>query len=877
MYTAQMGNPKFNGTCWVDLFNPEMVHQFFETCYKPYIKKYKKKTAHYIFSIFADEAHIHARYFDKKTPQLGVLSYSPWVRTKFKNLYGYDFIDKVNLLFEEKDNWREVRLQYYRAIALQFEESFSKQISNNCEKNGIKFTGHYLGEDILKKVRDRIGNSMLHYRNMQQPGIDNLGLTIYKRLITARSLSSVANQYGTPRRISEVFGISGQNMNFEDRKWIVGWNTILGVNAFCPHLTLYSLKGCRKRDYPPTFSYHQPYWQYNKKIEDYIGRLSYLTTIGQYQPQILIINPLESEYAKGKNDKEFSSEFLALMQNLQSAHYDYDLGDEQIINDTAFIKNNQLIIGSMSYANVILPNMITIRKTTLNLLLNLAKQGGKIINVGRFPEFVDGKPNKHDLDELKNVTISVQAQHVFNNLPSLIKPHVYITGNLSDKIWSQVRKTEKGYLLQLSNTSHTQKIHFNLKANFLDKNTVLWDPSTAKCFQLKPNKQGSFNLELPPSSNICITTNSLSNKAKIEGEYQLKATHIKIAELNQQWQGKKQTPNALTLDFAKYSIDHGKTFSKTEPVIGIYKRLSSKKYNGNLILEYPVQIQNIPKNCKLVVEDPDMFNTIQMNNKAVTFNKNDFFLDHSFPTATVNSLLKKNKNTIRFSLHFKPETPNSEKAKVRYGTEIESIYLIGDFAVQGNHLSTSMNSQRNSTGDFINRPVYSFNSFTITTEKSLFKGQLTIEGYPFFAGSFELKQTFNLDSINTNYNYFIDLPNCEDIVSKIEINGTNIGILTWTPYSAEITKALKQGNNEVKITLINSLRNLLGPHHQQRGELTRVGPSSFTGAGGFPDPHGEKNWYDLRKTNKKLKIWSDTYHHIPFGFLDPVTISYTKQ
>jgi hypothetical protein len=130
-------------------------------------------------------------------------------------------------------------------------------------------------------------------------------------------------------------------MNFEDRKWIAGWHSILGINHFCPHLTLYSMKGLRKRDYPPTFSYQQPYWPYNKKIEDYLGRISYAATIGKYVPQILVINPLESEYLKGKADGDFTNGVQQIMEVLQASHYDYDLGDEEIIADTARVEKQK--------------------------------------------------------------------------------------------------------------------------------------------------------------------------------------------------------------------------------------------------------------------------------------------------------------------------------------------------------------------------------------------------------------------------------------------------------------------------------------------------------------------------------------------------------
>ena len=63
------------------------------------------------------------------------------------------------------------------------------------------------------------------------------------------------------------------------------------------------------------------------------------------------------------------------------------------------------------------------------------------------------------------------------------------------------------------------------------------------------------------------------------------------------------------------------------------------------------------------------------------------------------------------------------------------------------------------------------------------------------------------------------------------------------PYEIEVTGLLRQGKNDVEIQLINSLRNLLGPHHHQAGELHSVGPNSFM---------DELNW-------------TDAYSFVPFG------------
>jgi len=875
-HTAPMGNPLFNGASYVDLFNPEMVRQFIKVSYQPYIEKYATKIKDYRFAIFADEPHIHARYFDKNTPNEGVLSYSPWVAKKFRELYGYDILDKVDLLFEEKGDWREVRLKYFRAVAQQFDESFTQQINNYCKQNGVKFTGHYLGEEGLEKVRDRIGNAMLHYRSMQQPGVDHLGLNIDKQPFTPKCLSSVANQYAIPFRLTELFGISGQNMNFEDRKWIAGWHSILGVNHFCPHLTLYSMRGLRKRDYPPTFSYQQPYWPFNSKIEAYLGRISYAATIGQYAPQILLINPLESEYMKADAEKDFSDDVQNVMEVLQKEHYDYDMGDEQIMADTAIVKDNQLVIGAMSYQFVILPNMISIREKTIDLLLKLQKNGGKIFSTGKFPKFVDGIPSGKKLEQLKNVIIRPEQSQLASILRKNILAHLVLSGKDAANVWSQVRTLKKDHLLMFYNTSHTSTASFTLHSGMIGKNPVLWDPATGKCFTLKSSQSKDYQLEIEPSGMIWISSGILSSSAKPSGYYQLQQASQPILELKNEWQGKRLEANSITLDFATYSTDGGNSFGEPEPVIGIFSRLSKQKYSGNLKLRFQVQVDNPPSKCQLVLEQPSMYDSIQINRKNYRFKTNGFFVDHQFKTSDITGLMQKGANVIQLQLKFKPAIDTSRVAKDRFGTEIESIYLIGDFAVSAHQTSDKTDSQRNRTGNFKNRPVHQARSFSITTEKEVVPGDISTNGYPFYAGAFELKQSFELPEKTNGKKYFLELPDCESIVSIIELNGTVINTLCWAPYKTEITKVLRKGRNDLKITIVNSLRNLLGPHHNVEGELVKVGPNSFAGAGGFPGGSGEADWYDLRKSGKKTKTWTDSYNYIPFGMLEPVRIITTS-
>ena len=46
-------------------------------------------------------------------------------------------------------------------------------------------------------------------------------------------------------------------------------------------------------------------------------------------------------------------------------------------------------------------------------------------------------------------------------------------------------------------------------------------------------------------------------------------------------------------------------------------------------------------------------------------------------------------------------------------------------------------------------------------------------------------------------------------------------------YSADLSDYLVVGENTVELTLVNNLRNLLGPHHNVGGELYSVAPAHF--------------------------------------------------
>jgi hypothetical protein len=873
-YKARSGNTWFNGTCYVDLLNPAMVKEFIETSYIPYADRYKNYFGKTALGIFTDEPQFYP--ITDGIDHDGVQPFSPVLTGKFKQDNGYDLIPVITALFDTIPGFEKIRLDYYRTLSSQMEASFSKQIGNFCASNNMMFTGHYNGEDGPMSVRNNVGDLMIQLRNMQQPGLDHLGLHIDNALYAIRNISSVANQYGISRRLSEAYGISGQNMNFEDRIWIASWHTLNGVNHLCPHLALYSMKGTRKRDYPPTLSYQQPYWPFNKLIEDYVARLCYATTVGQYSAEFLVVNPLESEYVEeGKNMKswsELSSKVLNVLEALQENHRSYDLGDEQILSEIARVKANSIVVGKQNYRGVILPYLVTIRKATVNLLTEFASSGGKIIALD-MPVYIDGKKDSEGLDALKKI---VQLTD-YDQLPSVMQkeviPDITITGDNVRYIWMSHRISRTRHILQVSNTSRQNTIRCKIRFNQQPGEMLLLDPADGKCYTIK-NIDG-FDLLLHPAQSYILADEKRVKGCLSFGFYSIPEKETKLLTLAGDWTGKRIDANALTLDFARSSVDNGKTFSNPEPVIGIHERFTKKNFNGNLVLLYDFKADTIPSLCKLVLEQPEMYSKIEVNGRQVKFNGKSFYRDIAFKTADISGLLKTGLNTVSLMLDYKAPVQDSRDPYKRYGSEIESIYITGDFAIKADTSSEPAGpSQHNVRGFLVPKPVHHFASFTMTKEKLMFNGDLVTQGYPFFTGSFLLEKKFELNSVEKEKKYILRFPLSEAIVIKININGKDLPPLAWSPWEADITEAVQQGANSVSITLINSLRNLLGPHHNAEGELIALSPESFTGVSTWTTSRkGEDDWYERRlKGDANTNIWRDDYCMIPFGLLEDAVI-----
>ena len=867
-----MGQAWYNGTCWVDLMNPEMVKAFIDCTYQPYVDRFAGQKG--VMGIFSDEPQVSPR-----TDMAGgdaFMPYSPWMEAAFEKRWGYPMRPHLASLVDTVGNWRQFRLHYYRTVGECMENAFSAQIGEYCAANKLIWTGHFNGEEMPVANMFNQGDLMTQYRHMHVPGIDALGLR-FKTLHNAKVMTSVANQYGKKRRVCEIFGISGHNLSLEDRMWLTAWHTNCGVNMFCPHLSHYTIKGVRKYDYPPTFNYQEPYWPFNHLYEDFAARLAYFATIGKTVGEVCVLSTLESDYLERDTRRDYPEPgterdvlLESTLQQLNTLHYNSDIGDEQILSELGAVEDGRLRVGEMSYHTLILPNLLTIRPSTVRLLEEFASKGGNVLVLGDFPKYVEGSPDP--LEGLRGCSVRLNPEELGAWLSAHAPLAFRLEGGDAGKIWTHLRKVKGGYTLQLSNISRlgNARVKLGLEPG---SHPVLLNPVNGDALEISQEADGGFELEFAPAQTWVLAFGNRPVCRHPDGSYVLPSEEKPLQPLSGPWICRKTAPNALPLDFAAWSTDGGSSWHEAEPVLAIYERFQNHDavYDGPMLLSYSFEVGSIPKTCSLVVEQPWMYKSISLNGKELQFG-DDWYVDRYFRTADVSSTLLEGRNQVLMSLDFRNPVPDSYDALERYGSEIETIFLCGDFAVNGRLAAVQPTETWRNRLKILNpKPMpsrFEHGSFCIESEKEVSSANLTLAGYPFYSGSFVCSSNFSLVELKEGRRYKIAFPHVEAITVGVKVNGKEHPTVFCSPWEADVTDALHPGENSVELTLTGSLRNLMGPYHCVGGEFNVMGPATFSGRHSWPNLEpGDNDWYEKRKTGS-ARLWRDDYYCIPFGLME---------
>jgi hypothetical protein len=85
------------------------------------------------------------------------------------------------------------------------------------------------------------------------------------------------------------------------------------------------------------------------------------------------------------------------------------------------------------------------------------------------------------------------------------------------------------------------------------------------------------------------------------------------------------------------------------------------------------------------------------------------------------------------------------------------------------------------------------------------------QGLPFYSWGVIYSKEFNIEK--TEGKWKIGLGNWNGTVAEVSVNGQSATVIAFPPYNTDVTGLIKPGINKIDVKVIGSLKNLLGPHH----------------------------------------------------------------
>ena len=844
---------------YIDVMNKAAVDAFLSVTHQAYYDRFGEYFGNELQGFFTDEPRFTCNRF-------GELAWSDTLPQKFRYEMGYEILDYLPMLWREYEGYEKVRYDFWRCANDAFVISFMKNIYDWCEEHHCLVTGHIMLEESIFGQMTSTGGVMPFYEYEHIPGIDWLRRRIESPVI-AKQVGSVACQLGKKQVITESYALTGWNVSFEELKWILDWQFVNGVNMLCQHLMAYSLKGSRKRDYPPSHFIQQSWWKKYHKFTDYVSRLSVVLSSGNEVADVLLLHPMRSGFlafdgTRTGKIRKLDNEFTEISNILTQNHISYHYGDETIISKYGSIKKASFIVGEVAYKTVILPTMYCIDNVTLDLLLEFHAQGGVIYSAGEFPSYTNGDMDKLAMLKEKAVTILGEELLFYMREKNLVSVSVEAKNQQIKNISYQQRETKDGTLLFLVNHSQidTYEADILLYGRKGKPELLVLETGESKELAYEAKENTKLSLRFEPMQSYVLLIKDCEESKKDIGK-----VNTKTLKLGTEWNVERMGLNSLTLDLCRYRIDGGDLMGPI-PAIKLMKQLLELQHSCDIELYYEFDVNmDLTKNQTffLALEDASHY-TIQINNEILHYQEENTWKDQAFQTVNLKPYIKQGTNQLVlkgefyqkpkvYEMLFGKNVYETEKNKLTYDMELESVYLVGDFGVISK--SSFEYTERNA--------MFTDGGFQIVDAPRKFSGnEFTTQGLLFFAEDIVVSQKMKLSN-TPGERIILEFGKHQAPLVELYVNHQLVKTSLWAPYEVDITDVALEGENKITLHLFASNRNLFGPHHHINGECFNVGPDSFTGKWSWVERDSESDATDIADRTKNY--WNDAYCFVEFG------------
>lgn len=796
----------YNNQTYTDIMQPEAVKAFIELTHDRYYSMAGDEYGKSIPAIFMDEPRQRQIEPYQNRKDMGIYYWTYDFDITFQEKYGYDIVEHIPaVIWDTPDNDSiYVRYDYFNHAADLVENAFFKQISEVTSKQGLALTGHLMFENELFGQIRWIGDAMRMYPYFTFPGIDMLRDRV--ELAAAKQAQSVVRQYGKEAMLSELYGVTGWDFDFKCMKMQGDWQAALGVTIRVPHLSLYSMEGKAKRDYPASYQYQAPWYREYKYVEDHFARLNTVLTRGKPLVSVAVLHPVETamlHISAGEKSTErlqqMEEDFQSLIRWLLYSTIDFDFINEALLPTQIEQCEGKLKVGYMEYDTVVIPCINTIRSTTIEILARFQESGGKVIFMGKCPLYEDGRksnaakrlydnsihimPKKEELLEIleDDRVISIRNSDGLRS-ESLI----YQLREDTDCLWLFIAQARRlGKKSYERSFMYAEPVTVTVRGNY---NVMLYDTITGDIKKADYTVSGDktvINYELYANDSVLlkltkepVTWEAMQGLSEKTGELVFldKVTYERTEE------------NAVVFDMAQYSLD-GLQYSEKEYVLEINEMISKqlgieysnvqpymikdeKQHKVYLRFEFESEMES--SELLLALERAEECNVF-LNGIQADSDICGFYIDEAIKKVKLPKV-KKGMNIVDIEMI------------VSATKSIEPCYLLGDFDVILTGCMARICTAKNTIGF----------------------GAISRQGLPFYGG-------------NLIYETEAETPKCIAKITvsdfgapcvRVFVDEEDAGLIALAPF--QIVKKLSKGRHKFRFVCYGNRNNTVGPVHNNR-------------------------------------------------------------
>ena len=500
-----------------DLMNREAMARFIANMHEPILAQITDP-ARQVEGFYANEPNLMQTHWKSKPD--APYACAPWndeLPALFKKMHGYDLYSVLPFLFEgDKDEARRARLHYRQAVSELLTDSFSRQIREWCNAQGIKSSGHFLLNQYLSMHAQGYGDMMKFVSEFDVPALDipipNPDQFMDFAYQQTRFFSSVASWKERDTVImllDPIIGGYGRTRLSPDLPLLinsVNMASFHGATLFTSYLPLDARddedaagrRTVAKGYTPEEFRF----------LNEYTGRLTQVLRGARREAGVGLYYPIAMFQADLLGSARFWPHIVDLYEKRQN---DWDKTEKALLDGDieymivhpeavaeAQIVDGQMKIGYGSYHTLVMPQLDFIPIEVARQLKRFEQSGGKVLWIDEVPRGAEHVKNDPDVKKALQEAQITRVDHIAESIAGSFSPKFDLAFTPGTDTLTVGRFHQKGEQVYLLVNRTQEAITVGVQRQRAEGQVNVLDPSTGKI------SDAALPLSLPLQANRAL-------------------------------------------------------------------------------------------------------------------------------------------------------------------------------------------------------------------------------------------------------------------------------------------------------------------------------------------------------------------------------------